>query len=508
MHVVYSYKDVIREERLFGDEIVVGRDEGDPEVDLDLRFDRWVSHRHARIWLSDGALWVKDLGSRNGTSVNGMAVEPGSARRVNAGDEITIGETIVLVDISPEVDATANTFSISSTLDAIKPAYKFETHAHSETERRLAILYELSLHLGAEIQLDVLLGIIVRRLMEVVRGSARAALVLTDPATDALLLKAHLPVGRPCVSMTLARRALKEQFAFVWRRQGEETTTQALHDVDCAMYAPLLWRGQALGVICVDNYGHQHAFDNEDLRLLVAIAQHAAMAVANQLLQEQLRRESVAKANLLRQFSPKIAERLLKYRGPSPTGGERSEVTILFADIREFSKLTRSIGAESVVELLNAYFATISSVVFSHDGTIVQFVGDTMFVVFGSPEPDAKHYEKATYAAVEMQAKIASLNSAREKDRKTACRFGIGVHCGEVVHGFIGAPECLVYTAMGDPVNRTARYCAGAKGGEVLISPELYERVWRIVRDAEPVTVEAKSEEHLSAYSVKSLWEQ
>jgi adenylate cyclase len=340
--------------------------------------------------------------------------------------------------------------------------------------------------------------------MEVVSGSTRAALVLTDPATDALLLKAHLPAGKPCVSMTLARRALKEQVAFVWQRQGESPATRALDAVDCAMYAPLLWRGHALGVICVDNYMRTHVFDNNDLRLLVAIAQHAAMAVANQLLQEQLRCESIAKANLLRQFSPKIAERLLKYRGVSPARGERSEVTILFADIREFSKLTRSIGAEPVVELLNSYFAAMSSVVFSYDGTVVQFIGDTIFAVFGSPESDPKHYEKATCAAVEMQQKISSLNSLREKEAKTTCHFGIGIHCGEVVHGFIGGPESLLYTAVGDPVNRTARYCAAAKPGEVLISPELYERVWRIIREAEPITVDAKFEEHLPTYRLEA----
>jgi adenylate cyclase len=508
MHVVYSYKDILQEEVLFNDEIVIGREEGGVDVDLDLRFDRWVSHRHARVWMRDGACWLEDLGSRNGTSVNGVAMEPRSARMIDAGDEVTIGETKVHVDISTDSLNGRDASNITLTLDAVKPAYKFEQNTHPDTDRQLAILYELPLQFGVEIQLDVLLGIIVRRLMEVVSGSTRAALVLTDPATDTLLLKAHLPAGKPCVSMTLARRALKEQVAFVWQRQGESTVTRALEAVDCAMYAPLLWRGHALGVICVDNYKGTRRFGNDDLRLLVAIAQHAAMAVANQLLQEQLRRESTAKANLLRQFSPKIAERLLKYRGPSPAGGERSDVTILFADIRQFSKLTRSIGAESIVELLNSYFGAMSSVVFAHDGTVVQYIGDTIFAVFGSPEPDPKHYEKATCAAVAIQEKISSLNALREKEAKTTCHFGIGVHCGEVVHGFIGGPECLAYTAVGDPVNRTARYCAAAKAGDVLISPELYERVWRIVRDAEPITVEAKFEEHLSAYRVKSLWEQ
>jgi len=508
MHVVYSYKDILQEEVLLGDEIIVGRKEGAVDVNLDLRFDPWVSHRHARIWVRDSACWIEDLGSRNGTSVNGIAMQPGSVRMIDATDEIVIGETTVHVDISTDSINRKDALNITLSLDAVKPAYKFEGHSHPDADHRLAILYELPLQFGVEIQLDVLLGIIVRRLMEVVRGSARAALVLTDPATNALLLKAHLPVGKPCVSMTLARRALKEQVAFVWQRQGESIATRALDDVDCAMYAPLLWKGQALGVICVDNYGHARVFDNDDLRLLVAIAQHAAMAVANQFLQEQLRRESIAKTNLLRQFSPKIAERLLKYRGPSSAGGERSDVTILFADIREFSKLTRSIGPESVVELLNSYFAAMASVVFSHDGTVVQYIGDTIFAVFGSPEPDREHYEKAMCAAVEMQGKISNLNSMREKEGKTICNFGIGVHCGEIVHGFIGGADCFAYTVVGDPVNRTARYCAAAKAGEVLISAELYERVWRIIRDAEPITVDAKFEEHLSAYRVKSLWDQ
>jgi class 3 adenylate cyclase len=76
------------------------------------------------------------------------------------------------------------------------------------------------------------------------------------------------------------------------------------------------------------------------------------------------------------------------------------------------------------------------------------------------------------------------------------------------VHGFIGGPDCLLFTVLGDPVNRTSRYYAAAKSGEVLISPELYERAWRAVRDAESLTVDAKFEEHLPAYRFRSLWDQ
>ena len=508
MHISYSYKDILNEEIFCPENCVIGRHEGGVNVDLDLRFDRLVSHRHARLWVKDGKCWIEDLGSRNGTSVNRTKIEPRSARELQTNDEITIGETTVHINSVSEATAGGDISNITLTFDAVKPAYKFDAQSHTDSDARLAILYELPLEFGAEIQLEVLLATIVRRLMEVISASTRAALVLTDPITDTLLLKAHVPAGKPCVSMTLARRALREQVGFVWERQGDPANTRALDAVDYAMYAPLLWRGQALGVICVDNYRGYGVFGNDDLRLLVAIAQHAAMAVANQLLQEQLRRESTTKANLLRQFSPKIAERLLKDRGRATSAGERTDVTILFADVREFSKLTRSIGPESVVEILNTYFAVMSAVVFSHDGTVVQYIGDTMFAVFGSPEPDPEHYEKALAAAVEIRNKISNLNLSRQNETKKTCNFGIGVHCGEVVHGFIGGAESLAYTVVGDPVNRTARYCSAAKAGEVLIGPELYERVWRNIREAEPVTIDAKFGEHLSAYRVKSLWEE
>jgi len=234
----------------------------------------------------------------------------------------------------------------------------------------------------------------------------------------------------------------------------------------------------------------------------MAVAQHAAMAVANQLLQEELRRESAIKSNLLRQFSPKIAERLLKHRGRLPLGGQRSEVTILFADIRGFSKLSRDLEPEDIVELLNCYFSALTSVIFFYDGSVVQYVGDTILSVFGSPEPDSNHYEQAVHAALGMQAKMHELNSTREAVGKITCNIGIGVHCGEIVHGFVGMPDSMGFSVIGDAVNRTARYCAGAKEGEVLVSSTLYERVWRIIPYAEAVTIDAKFNESLSAYRV------
>jgi hypothetical protein len=149
------------------------------------------------------------LGSRNGTSVNGIAMESGSARMIDAADEITIGETKVHVALSTDTLDTNDGLNITLSLDAVKPAYKFEGHTHPDTDRRLAILYELPLHFGAEIQFDVLLGIIVSRLMEVVRG-------MRAPRWFSLIPQQMHSQRRICLLetlLTLARRALKEQLA-------------------------------------------------------------------------------------------------------------------------------------------------------------------------------------------------------------------------------------------------------------------------------------------------------
>lgn len=507
MRIIYSYKDLMQEQKLLDDDVIVGRTETGGKVDVDLKFDAGVSHKHARISVTEGRCWIEDLGSKNGTTVNGENIRGKGSWPLHEGDVIQVSDTKLRLEMTEGLAQELDRSTITVMLDARKPIFSLAESAHGEAERRLAILYELPLQFGGEVQLESLLKMIIGRLVDLVPGSKRAAVALRDPGTGRLLLKAQVPPGNPFVSMTLAQRALDQKMGFIWQREVDPAVTRIEVMADSAMYAPLLWKGTALGVIVLDNYRQVHVYQNDDLKLLMAVAQYAAMAVANQVLQEELRRESVTKANLLRQFSPKIADRILSQRGRLKLGGERCEATILFADIRGFSQLSRKMEPEAVVELLNYYFAGLIPVIYSFDGSVDKYVGDAILTVFGSPEPDAIHFEKALRAAVAMQEKMRELNSAREAAGEVACNIGIGVHCGEVVHGFVGMQDRMGFTVIGDVVNRAARYCAGAKAGEVLISPDLYELVWRIIRHSEPVAIDAKLEEQFSAYRIMDLWE-
>lgn len=377
-------------------------------------------------------------------------------------------------------------------------------------ERRLNLICELPMHLAAKTELAALLPAIVDRLVEMIPDAQSWALLLRDGKTDTLLLKAYRSAQQPSLSEALARRAISKRNAFIWKRDaGGEVEIGGSHRLledrsVIGMYAPMVWQEEAIGVICATAWSAETTFSEEDLRLIVVVAQYAAMAVASHQLQEKLRQESVVRANLLRQFSPQVADRLLAHRGRLRLGGQKSEVTILSADIRGFTRLTQGMDPDDVVELLNDYFSVLVPVVFAHEGTIDKYMGDAILAIFGSPVPDPKHHEHSILAAVEMQSAVAKLNDARRLRGSPCCGVGIGINCGEVVHGLVGTQNRMEFTVIGEAVNRTERYCTGAAAGEILISPDLHERMWCLV-ETEQTTIHTKHEGDFVAYRVKCL---
>ena len=508
MRVVYSFqgrRSVMETDRA---ELVIGRPREGLVVHLDLTPDQLVSRPHARIWQEGADCWIEDLGSRRGTLVGDDEIRGRGRRKLHAGDVVHIGETTLRVETlpsrAPETERHAPEdhpdTEISDRVEATGPVLTLDVTA-SETSRRLALLCELPLAFAASPRVDTLLQTIVEQLVQVIPGAGRAALLVTDPATGQLLLKAHVPTGRPAVSLTLAQRAVTRQEGFVWRLGGDPSQSQLAERIESGMYAPLLWKGEALGVLSVVHREGRGAFTGQDLRLLMAVAHYAAMAVASQRLQEDLRSTAGVLGRLLTSFSPRLRQTLVERarHGRLRQGGQRSEVTVLCSDIRGFTRLTSGMETDDVVDLLNDYFPALVEAVFRFGGTVDKFMGDGMLAVFGSPEPDDLQHEHAVRAAFAMQEAMRAKNAARAGRALPTCEIGIGVHCGEVLHGFIGAAERMEFTVIGDAVNRAARYCAGAGPGEILISPEVHQRVWRLV-EAESFPVATKHEGTLPGY--------
>jgi putative nucleotidyltransferase with HDIG domain len=285
--------------------VIIGRPRPGSSVapDLDLTPDLTVSRPHACLWLeAEGRYWLEDLGSTHGTVVNGDEIRGRGRCCVRSGDEIRIGETLLRLDVPfPKTDTDVEIGQVVDA-DVPVPALIGTPPADSILARRLALIYELPLHFAAETNLSDLLETIVNHLVEVIPEAARGALVLRERETrtrstsdGSLVLLAYCPrEGPPSVSQTLARRAMTERAGFIWKRgedKGEVPLSGSIirHRIETGMYAPLLWQGRALGALCVDNPGRNSSFSPDDLRLMLMIAQYAAMAVVNQQLQEELR---------------------------------------------------------------------------------------------------------------------------------------------------------------------------------------------------------------------------
>ncbi len=519
MIVTYSYLSGAPQQfETKANSVVVGRAWRNQTVDLDLTPDHTVSRRHARLSLEEGVYWIEDLGSTGGTWVNGKKII--AKTRLTPTDSITLGQTTlqilgqpVLTTILPKDDIPSGILTSSVSATDSPSALLLAAASVEIVKRRLNAFYELGAALSTLESVEGVLTTVLEHLCRAIPHAQRGALLLQDER--GLTPRAFVPEdGKPSFSLNLARQAMARRQAFIWRLNiGESTEPFAsviLHGTKCAMYAPLILKEEILGVVYVDNFETKSVFHDDDLRLLMAMASQAALFVKNQALQQELRRQEIVRSNLLRQFSPQVAgrlEKMLKETEQWQLGGSRAEpVTILVSDIRGFTALSAQMEPDEVVQMLNELFGVCIPIIFQHSGTVDKFVGDSILAVFGSPEPDEQQWVNAVRAALDMQRAILAQRGNWQERHLPLYQVGIGIHTGAVLHGFIGATERMEYTVIGDTVNRATRYCDGAGPDEIIISPEVYERISELV-EVIPKTVQTKHPEvepDLPAYVVKA----
>lgn len=405
--------------------------------------------------------------------------------------------------VTSNPEDVADNVSVAQSLDATTIVTQPHTSALAD---RLIRLCEMTWEFGVHSDLDSVLQRVCEELLKAVPGAQRASVLLIDKESRDFLLKAHAPSVPHSISQTCAKLAVQEGRAFLWHRTGELTHSQRTSDAQAGIYCPLIAEGKSLGVICMDTASSSDGFTNESLLLVTIVAHQLALAIANRSLQLTLASNAEVLQRLLTNFSPQVRKRLVEKaeRGRLRLGGERSQVSILCSDIRGFTRLSATMDAEDVVNMLNDYLSALTECIFRNDGCIDKFVGDAILAVFGSPEPDPRHRFKAVKAAAEMQQAMADVSRRRAGRSETVCEIGIGVHSGEVLHGFIGSLERMEYTVIGDTVNKATRYCDAAKGGEVIISPEIHQHIWRDVV-ATQIAVPTKHEGSLPAHRLESL---
>jgi adenylate cyclase len=174
---------------------------------------------------------------------------------------------------------------------------------------------------------------------------------------------------------------------------------------------------------------------------------------------EEARGRQQIKGVFARMLSPEVMNHLLDNPGALDLGGTKREVTILFSDIRDYTKISENIEEEELVRQLNAYFGEMVDCVLKNRGTLHKFIGDAVMAVWGdiSSEGIEQDARAAVSAALEMRERLVALNILRTADGLLPLRIGIGLNHGEVLAGQIGAATRSEFTVIGDAVNAASR---------------------------------------------------
>jgi len=208
-----------------------------------------------------------------------------------------------------------------------------------------------------------------------------------------------------------------------------------------------------------------------------------------------------------RYMSQQVLEEILD--GKVELGGERRQATVLFADIRDFTRLTERMEPEDIVRLLNDYFEHMVQGITENNGIPDKFLGDGLLAVWGVPFSDDNHEQQAVQGALAMLEYLRSFNEKRRQMDRPTIEIGTSVHSGELIAGNIGSQEKMEYTVIGDTVNTCNRLEAYNKEfGSVLIisevvhdslDPELQDRF----KERSTVTPEGKQESITVFYLTK-----
>jgi adenylate cyclase len=216
-----------------------------------------------------------------------------------------------------------------------------------------------------------------------------------------------------------------------------------------------------------------------------------------------LREKEMIKRAFTRYVAREVVEEILKDPERLVLHGARREVTVLFCDVRGFTRMSERLSPDEVMLLLNDFYTLMIETTFKHDGTLDKFLGDAVMATFGAPIAHPDHSLRAVRTALAMQAGVVELNERRQKAGKELVTVGIGVSAGEAVAGTVGTEDRMEYTVIGDSVNLAARLESNAKPGQILISHRTYEAVREDVnaRSLGPIRVKGK-EEVVEVYEV------
>jgi adenylate cyclase len=489
--------------------------------------DREVSRKHSQIDRQGNEFVLRDLGSSNGTFVNGRRIF--GPTPLKDGDEIVIGTSRMRYRDGGAGDANAEIVHMEPSgapLEGIvarveakanfAPADQISDVKQLKRDyERLRIGHEFSRYVRLERDLGELLSRILAIAFDLIPAD-NGVILLRDAQTQELVIQSMRQrkpgQGKVLVSDTLLKQVqathqgVLTSDAISDERFSSSQSIIAL-GVRSAMAVPLLSGDEVKGIMFLDSRERVAAFTTKDLEVLSAIAAQASVALENSEYARALEHEAAQRAQLSRFLSPALVEQAARGALELAKGGQLTELTILFSDIRGFTSMSEKLPAQEVVSMLNDYFELMVDILFEHGGILDKFIGDAIMGLWGAPVRRPDDATRAVQAAVQMQAKLREFNAERVADGSPPLQIGIGLHTGQVVVGNMGSSKALSYTAIGDGVNLASRLCGVAREDMIVISEECAGRAGkdRFVLEALPPAKVKNREAPVQIWSVKGM---
>jgi PAS domain S-box-containing protein len=283
--------------------------------------------------------------------------------------------------------------------------------------------------------------------------------------------------------------------ARLWASQSQRIVREVITrvdgrgDVHLTLHLSGIWRAQEMVGVAL---------------MIEDLTEQAKLESERRAQEEETQR---VRATFEHYVAPAVVDGLLADPKRIMLGGERQVLTVLFADIHGFTKLSEGLLPEHLVEVLNGYLSLAYQAVLRYEGTLDKFLGDGMMAIFNAPLPQSDHAWRAARAALTLQREVAAYVLKLPPPQRLT--FRLGLHTGEAVVGNIGAHELMNYTAVGDTVNIAKRLQEGAENSQILISRSTYSLIENkvVVRPREKMTIRGR-EAPVEVFELVGAWEE
>lgn len=505
--VTYKLGDDERQVDVDRPEIVMGRG---PECQVQLS-DYSISRQHAKLVKKGDEYVVVDLGSRNGTRVNGAAITQAA---VTDGDEIILGkfpvhfrralkDKIVLSEGKPVEAGGATIIRSVSELQQLVPglldrgtsaggstvvAPARDLAAVEKSNRILLALSKMGRDLMTTKSVDDLLEKVMNLIFEHIPAE-RGYMLLRDEEGQDLVPKLvkHKDESKRdtkgvTISKTIVEKVLKDKVALYSLDAGTEFGTESIAaaKIRSFMCAPLWNQDRVIGLVHLDS-SNLSQFSPAELDLLSAIANYAAVGIEQARLNRKIQEEQKSKAKLERYHSAAVIKRILASTGDGSSANISLDIqdldcSILFCDVVGFTAMSEHMEPRQVALVLNDFFSRMTDIIFEYEGTLDKYIGDEIMAVFGAPIPYADHAARAVKAALAMRKEQLEANKSRVPEARL--QFRAAINSGRVVAGDIGSIKRMDYTVLGNAVNVASRLVkATPDANKIIIGQSTFEQV-------------------------------